>query len=150
MTLLDKHLEQIELCSSTIQALPFPRPRMFTNAMLHNQDITTLIRDTESHERALFSLIPPENERLTRSSADSTARRKTAFNASEESNEYKGSFQAPRRGTAVAAVLGGDLQRRIRSELGQGARETRGQRETQKDSFDVELLLQGAERLCGA
>ncbi|EAQ83217.1 hypothetical protein CHGG_09621 [Chaetomium globosum CBS 148.51] len=32
----------------------FPPPKIFTNALLSNPDITSLIRDTEAHERALF------------------------------------------------------------------------------------------------
>lgn len=46
---------------------------------------------------------------------------------------------APRRHTAVAAVLGGDLHDQIR----------RSERRGGKDDVDVELLLKGAEKLCG-
>ena len=60
MTLLDAHLDQISLCSKSISELSFPGPKIFTNALLAgNHDITALIRDTEQHERALFSLAPP-------------------------------------------------------------------------------------------
>lgn len=46
---------------------------------------------------------------------------------------------APRRNTAVAAVLGGDLHEQIR----------RSERRGGRDDVDVEILLQGAEKLCG-
>ena len=70
MALLDAHLEQISLCATSIAELPyvhcnllypsrligtsFAPPKIFTNALLQNHDITSLIRDTELHERALF------------------------------------------------------------------------------------------------
>lgn len=50
-----------------------------------------------------------------------------------------GAAGAPRRHTAVAAVLGGDLHDQIR----------RGERGRNKDDVDVEVLLHGAEKLCG-
>lgn len=46
---------------------------------------------------------------------------------------------APRRNTAVAAVLGGDLHEQIR----------RSERRGGRDDVDVEILLRGAEKLCG-
>lgn len=45
---------------------------------------------------------------------------------------------APRRHTAVSAVLGGDLHEQIR----------RSERRGGKEDVDVELLLRGAEKLC--
>lgn len=45
---------------------------------------------------------------------------------------------APRRHTAVAAVLGGDLHDQIR----------KSERGRNKDNVDVEMLLTGAEKLC--
>lgn len=147
MALLDKHLDQIELCSSTIDALPFPRPRMFTNAILHNHDITALIRDTESHERALFSLTPADKPSHARASTVPGDRRKTTFNAPETSDD-RGHFKAPRKGTAVASVLGGDLHGEINNQIRRAAQSHGESGKTQKDHLDVELLLKGAEKIC--
>ncbi|KAL0254900.1 hypothetical protein SLS55_009424 [Diplodia seriata] len=117
MTLLDAHLEQISLCSTSIAELPFPRPKIFANALLHPHDITALIRDTESHERALFSVPPPQKNPTAQepSSLAGSNRRATVFNA-------------PRRNTAVAAILGNDLVERIREGGGGGAGSTLGYR----------------------
>lgn len=145
MTLLDQHLEQIELCAATIAELPFPPPKMFTNAMLNNHDITALIRDTEDHERALFSLVSP-NESI--SSSDASRRRTTTYHQPDVATEQQ-RFRAPRKGTAVAAVLGGDLSVRIRREYARDAQEPQSGQRREKDNLDVELLLKGAERLCG-
>ena len=53
---------------------------------------------------------------------------------------------APRRHTAVAAVLGGDLHEQIRRSERRGRNSTKG---TGADDVDVELLLRSAEKLCG-
>ncbi|GME24363.1 dash subunit spc34 [Neofusicoccum parvum] len=169
MTLLDAHLEQISLCSASIAELPFPPPKIFTNALLHQHDITTLIRDTESHERALFSVPPPpkapapqEPSPFTSSSAN---RRNTVFNvsaagaagnASASGNIGGGganAVRAPRRNTAVAAILGSELVERIREGGGGGAGSGLGYRSygggRDRGGIDVETLLEGAEKLCG-
>ena len=56
---------------------------------------------------------------------------------------------ASRRNTAVATVLGGDLVERIRrgggGMVGTGSRGVMGE---EKSEVDVEVLLEGAERLC--
>ncbi|KAI0554813.1 DASH complex subunit Spc34 [Xylaria curta] len=145
MSLLSAHFEQIAISCQGIDSLPFPAPKIFTNALLSNHDITSLIRDTEAHERALFSVPPPpppataqpqENEKKS-------SRRQTVFNVT--SGEVTTSANtgragtAPKRNTAVAAVLGGDLHDQIR----------RSERRGGKDQVDVEILLQGAEKLCG-
>ncbi|KKY28377.1 putative dash complex subunit spc34 [Diplodia seriata] len=141
MTLLDAHLEQISLCSTSIAELPFPRPKIFANALLHPHDITALIRDTESHERALFSVPPPQKTPTAQepSSLAGSNRRATVFNA-------------PRRNTAVAAILGNDLVERIREGGGGGAGSTLGYRSygggRDRGEIDVETLLEGAEKLC--
>jgi nitroalkane oxidase len=60
--------------------------------------------------------------------------------------------RAPRRNTAVAAVLGGDLVERIRKGGGGGAGTGLGYRTydgNNKSDVDVEVLLEGAEKLCG-
>jgi hypothetical protein len=59
--------------------------------------------------------------------------------------------RAPRRNTAVAAVLGGDLVERIRRGGGGGAGSGLGYREVSgrdKGEVDVDVLLEGAEKLC--
>lgn len=102
--------------------------------MLHNQEITALIRDTEPHERGLFSLDPNFRNGLSASGArsqgaDPASRRKTAYGNSHGQS------------SAVARVLGNDMLRQIRAsdrDSGRG----RG--------VDIEVLLQGAEKLCAA
>ncbi|CAN8105112.1 unnamed protein product [Discula destructiva] len=158
MALLASHLEQISISCQGIDSLPFPPPKIFTNALLSNHDITSLIRDTETHERALFSVPPPaplaslqqppgdEETAPTRSS-----RRQTVFNVSAgevttgppTSRGGGGGTNLhhnPRRNTAVAAVLGGEMHSAI----------TRRYRaaEGQTDAIDIEVLLHGAEKLC--
>lgn len=143
----------------------FPSPKIFTNALLANHDITSLIRDTEAHERALFSVPPPpktpqaavghattktaEQERAL--APHSSTRRQTVFNVS--SGEVttgpptsRGAASHPKRHTAVAAVLGGEMHEQLR----RGARgiESGGGGRGRGD-VDVEVLLRGAEKLCG-
>ncbi len=133
----------------------FPPPKIFTNALLANHDITSLIRDTEAHERALFSVPPPPPPSTsvpTPHGAEpqkQSSRRQTVFNvASGEVTTAAGgsgrNTSAPRRHTAVAAVLGGDLHEQIRRSERRGAGGVGG-----KDDIDVEVLLRSAEKLCG-
>lgn len=125
-------------------ARSFPPPKIFTNALLAPHDITALIRDTEPHERALFSVPPPPPPTQAYQdpkTSTTSNRRQTVFNvASGEVTSGAGgpSARAPRRNTAVAAVLGGDLHSRIR----------RSEAQT-KGELDVEVLLHGAEKLGG-
>lgn len=116
--------------------------------MLYNSDITSLIRDTEAHERALFS-VPPPPPSATSQNPDpkSTSRRQTVFNvASGEittgppTTRGAGSGGQRRQG-AVSAVLGGDLHGQLR----------RGERQAaiKGGDVDVEVLLKGATKLCG-
>jgi len=143
MSLLSTHLEQITLCADSIGSLPFPPPQIFTNALLAPHDITALIRDTEPHERALFSVPPPQpliHSTSQSSNADNkSSRRQTVFNVTsggEVTTSVSGARAAPRRNTAVASVLGADLNDEIR------------RTETlQKGEIDVEVLLRGAEKL---
>jgi hypothetical protein len=101
-------------------------------------DITSLIRDTEPHERALFSVPPPQPPPSSSASYQEkpTHRRQTVFNvASGEVTAGSGtSSRAPRRNTAVAAVLGPELHSEVRKTEGKG-------------EVDIEVLLQGAEKL---
>lgn len=139
-TLLATHLEQISLCAASIAELPFPGPKIFTNALLAPHDITALIRDTEVHERALFSIaappLPAKGQPFSSSANGSFAGRTTT--------------KQPKRNTAVAAVLGGDLYRRIRNaESGPEANPSYGRAMSkQKGDLDVDVLLEGAEKLC--
>ncbi|KAL1873878.1 hypothetical protein Daus18300_003750 [Diaporthe australafricana] len=152
MTLLAAHLEQISVSCQGIDSLPFPPPKIFTNALLSNHDITSLIRDTETHERALFSVPPPpppatKPEPLPDQSR--VSRRQTVFNvaAGEVTTGAPSSRSAgnPRRSTAVAAVLGGDLHAKItRRALASARVEGAGG----GGDVDIEVLLQGAEKLC--
>lgn len=130
----------------------FPPPKIFTNALLSTHDITSLIRDTEPHERALFSVPPPPPpaaapQQQQAEPSKKPSRRQTVFNvASGEvttsgpgTGRGGGAGGAPRRHTAVAAVLGGHLHEQLR----------RSERGRHKDDVDVELLLKSAEKLCG-
>ncbi|KAI0104664.1 DASH complex subunit Spc34 [Nemania sp. FL0031] len=145
MSLLSAHFEQIAISCQGIDSLPFPPPKIFTNALLSNHDITSLIRDTEAHERALFSVPPPPPPATSQpqDNPKQSSRRQTVFNvASGEVTTSASTTRggaAPRRNTAVAAVLGGALHEQIR----------RSERRGGKDDVDVEVLLRGAEKLCG-
>ncbi|KAK3207918.1 hypothetical protein GRF29_96g813906 [Pseudopithomyces chartarum] len=128
----------------------FPPPKIFTNALLQSHDITTLIRDTESHERALFS-VPPAPPAPKAQDAN---RRNTIFNSNGVATNISGgganAVRAPKRNTAVAAVLGTELVERIRKGGGGGAGSGLGYRAYDggnKNEVDVETLLEGAEKL---
>ncbi|ATY66425.1 DASH subunit Spc34 [Cordyceps militaris] len=160
MSHLGSHLEQIHYSCQGIDLLPspvlasFPPPKIFTNALLSRHDITSLIRDTESHERALFSVPapPPPVPASTASkrapeAADAKTqqpaakRRQTVFNVTTTGDvvtttgpRHNTQPQPARKHTAVAAVLGGSMHQRLqRSDA----------------AVDVEVLLRGAETLCG-
>ncbi|KAF7886770.1 uncharacterized protein EAF02_003417 [Botrytis sinoallii] len=141
MSLLERHLEQIALSADSIASLPFPPPQIFTNALLSNQDITALIRDTEPHERALFSVPPPPPPptQIAPEPKPSKSRRQTVFNVTsgEVAPASGPNGRAPRRNTAVAAVLGAELHSQVRKT------------ETGKGEIDIEVLLKGAEKLNG-
>ncbi|KAH6847273.1 DASH complex subunit Spc34 [Chaetomium sp. MPI-CAGE-AT-0009] len=154
MPFLSAHLEQISISCQGIDSLPFPPPQIFTNALLSNPDITSLIRDTEAHERALFSVPappPPPPAPATRQNPDPppkpSSRRQTVFNVAAGEvttgpppNSTRTGPTA-RRNTAVAAVLGGDLHTQI-------TRRGQGQGQGGGGDVDIEVLLHGAEKLC--
>ena len=97
-----------------------------------------MIRDTETHERALFT-IAPVNEG-TRPSA----RRGTVHALGRAVDPYRngGRFMKSHRpGAAVATLLGGELGEQIRKEASKEGKE--------RGEIDVNLLLRGAEKLCG-
>lgn len=113
---------------------------MFTNALLTTHDITSLIRDTEPYERALFSV--PVNPATDNASLepDTTSRRQTVFAISSgEVTTGLGSTRTPRRNTAVASVLGPELHSQIRK--------TEALQSGKQADVNVEVLLQGAEKL---
>ncbi|KAI9816548.1 MAG: hypothetical protein M1827_001680 [Pycnora praestabilis] len=157
MTLLDTHLEQISLCAAAITDLPFPPPKQFTNALLHPHDITALIRDTETHERALFSVPPPPPRLLAKDPSVIVGRKSNVNRANGNGLFASGPFDAhairePRKNTAVAAVLGKDMMEEIRRGGGGGrgiASRCATSESAQRGEVDLEVLLKGAERLCG-
>ena len=113
--------------------LSFPPPKIFTNAMLNCSDITNLIRDTEAHERALFTASETE------SAAPKSSSRK--FNLYESIKAGTTTYSGLKSRTAVGRILGGDLLERIRqSEKNEGR---------DRKDVDVDALLKGAEKLCG-
>lgn len=133
--LLSSHLEQISLCANSIAELPFPKPKIFTNALLNTQDITSLIRDTEQHERALFHLAPPPLPKVGSSEFGSSI-----ASAPQQSHGRRTTTYGARqpKSKVVAAVLGGDLYSRTRATNATSR---------QKGDLDVEILLEGAEKL---
>jgi DASH complex subunit Spc34 len=118
----------------------FPAPKIFTNAILGNHEITTLIRDTEPHERALFSIDP--NARVLPTQRRSN-RRTTTF-ASDE-NRAPTSFNAIPRKQSVARMLGPDMLQEIEGYRGNATKRKMGS----AGPVDIEMLLRGAEKLCG-
>jgi len=162
MALLSSHLEQIALSASAIHDLPcvspvravagrvltvpasFPPPKIFTNALLRSHDITALIRDTESHERALFSIDP--SAKPLKSSQRRATRRGTVYPAEGDAESLASRIYAARSNrsqSAVARVLGAGMMEEIRRSGGTSARPPRGE-------INVEVLLRGAEILCNA
>ncbi|RAH43356.1 uncharacterized protein BO95DRAFT_455072 [Aspergillus brunneoviolaceus CBS 621.78] len=139
MSLLESHLEQIMLSSNAIAELPFPPPRMFTNALLGSHDITSLIRDTEAHERALFQTDP--SVKPVSSAQRRVTRRGTQFPQETEKESMASRIYSARNNknqSAVARVLGSDMMEEIKRSAGRGAR----------GEVNVDVLLRGAEILC--
>ena len=91
-----------------------------------------MIRDTEAHERALFSLAASE-----KGPRPSSSRRTTVFGPNGTGNNFS---QSHRQRSAVATLLGGDLGEQVRR---QGAIEA-----SERGEVDVNVLLKGAEKLC--
>lgn len=128
----------MSLCATSIAELPFPGPRIFTNALLGQHEITSLIRDTEAHERALFHLAaPPIPGRTSGTEYTPGTANAPMTTAARRTTMYGGGRQPKNK--AVAAVLGGDLYQRTRKD---GIAAVR-----QKGEVDVEVLLEGAEKL---
>jgi hypothetical protein len=117
----------------------FPPPRIFTNALLGSHDITALIRDTESHERALFQTDPS-----VKSSQRRATRRGTIFPAEAEGESMASRIYSARNNrnqSAVARVLGSDMMEEIKRSAGTSTRGSRSE-------VNVDVLLRGAEILC--
>ncbi len=51
---LDQHLDLLESTAETLSTLSFSHSRAFVNSLLSRTEITSVIRDAEPHERALF------------------------------------------------------------------------------------------------
>ncbi|KAI5842415.1 DASH complex subunit Spc34 [Morchella snyderi] len=130
---LDPHLEQITLSSQALSTLPFAPPKIFTNAILHSTDIVSLIRDTDAHERALFTV--PSTTTTTSTATVPDADKKGRISI------------APRRNTAVYSVLGGDMVEKLRRGGAGGVGRGVGGVPMPTGDVDVEVLLMGAERL---
>ncbi|KAI2786629.1 hypothetical protein POX_g09017 [Penicillium oxalicum] len=141
MAPLESHMEQIALSSNAIAELPFPPPRIFTNALLGSHDITALIRDTEVHERALFQVDPDSKSHGGQRRA---TRRGTTFSAEPENESMASRIYTARNNrnqSAVARVLGHDMMEEIKRSAGPSGRGGRG-------DVNIEVLLRGAEILC--
>ncbi|KAL4866654.1 hypothetical protein BDV12DRAFT_131845 [Aspergillus spectabilis] len=141
MSLLENHLEQIMLSSNAIAELPFPPPRIFTNALLGSHDITALIRDTEAHERALFQSNPSSK---MSSAQRRTTRRATQFQPEVEAESMASRIYSARNNrnqSAVARVLGSEMMEEIKRSARTSSNGPRGE-------VNVDVLLKGAEILC--
>ena len=133
-----------EVFSNHLTPASFPPPKIFTKALLGNHEITNLIRDTEAHEWALFSLTaePP-----TSSSSRKSTRRGTLFYGEDNGSiNRKSTFNLhePRKHSAVARVLGGEMLHEIQ----QSRSLAKSQNNGVVGSVNVEALLRGAEKLC--
>jgi len=126
--------------TQTDDSFSFPPAKIFTNALLHPHDITTLIRDTEAHERALFTIAPPESGSFEPSSTcKSTIFRPDNIHG-EDAGNNAGTYRGLRPTTAVGRILGGDMMDQIRKGTTASGRD--------RTEADVDLLLTGAEKLC--
>lgn len=136
---------------STLNLERFPPPRVFINALLHPHDITALIRDTEAHERALFTV---HTSAGSRNAHQDYAQRNTLFNVNGHVAGVEGStttLRAPRRNTAVARLLGQNMIEEIQRGGGGGLNGGIGNPTTDgrgKGEVNVEILLEGAAKLC--
>ena len=156
--LLANHLEQISLSATAIRDLPFviihefqtnltltrfPEPKIFTNALLKSHDITSLIRDTEPHERALFTFTPSRQNTFDPRSSSTHENAPYEYGHSMD-GRHPGTGTAlypdSLRSTAVRTLLGGEVLEQIRKS---NTKET-----LERTDVDVKLLLEGADILC--
>ncbi|KAL2430271.1 hypothetical protein ABEF95_002481 [Exophiala dermatitidis] len=136
MALLASHLEQMSLSAQAISELEFPARGIFTNALLKDHEITTLIRDTEPHERALFSLDPNAVRRTQQDSGIRSAGSDVIPHARQ--SMFPGGQHAKQ--SVITRLLGNEMLQEIRKSSSNGVRA--------RDGVNVEVLLQGAEKLC--
>ena len=101
---------------------------MFSNAILGSHDITTLIRDTEAHERALFQIDPSAKPQRHATRRGEALKSEPARLHPTRDNRHQ---------SAVARVLGSDMMDEIRRSAGSSTGEV-----------DINVLLRGAEILC--
>jgi hypothetical protein len=131
----------LSVSSMLMKAISFPQPRIFTNALLGSHDITALIRDTETHERALFQ----SNPSVKASNAQKRAtRRATQFQPESETESMASriySARNNRNNSAVARVLGSDMMDEIKRSARTSTNGSRGE-------VNIDVLLKGAEILC--
>ncbi|KAI5307441.1 hypothetical protein KEM55_008268, partial [Ascosphaera atra] len=126
---------------------------MFTNALLEPLDITSLIRDTEAHERALFSVDPNANARQSRRRGttvfpdETSSAGVTARGPSTMASRIYAAQNSQHRHSAVAQVLGGDMIGQIKRSTAAAASGSGGSAGG-RHGVDIELLLRGAEMLC--
>lgn len=101
-----------------------------------------MIRDTEAHERALFTLGPSDqSSRPSTANIDRRSKVHDLNGAGEHYTNGNGFTRSQRHVSAVATLLGGELGEQIRKE---GAKEGK-----EWGEVDVNLLLKDAEKLCG-
>ncbi|PKS11220.1 hypothetical protein jhhlp_002981 [Lomentospora prolificans] len=135
MSLLSAHLEQIAYSCEGIDSLPFHQRPPLESRYHHLRDRAT--------SAPFFRTSPPASTtpaKATEEPSRASSRRQTVFNVSSGEVTTGGppTRASARRNTAVAAVLGAPMHERLRrSEL------------SSKDDVDVEILLRGAEKLCG-
>jgi hypothetical protein len=111
----------------------FAPPKIFTNALLNNPEITTLIRDTEPHERALFSFDPSATGKIGHQSAALVQGRQNG----PHGRKSVAPATHPIKQSAVSRALGSEMLREIR----QSSTARHG-------GVNVDVLLRGAEKLC--
>jgi hypothetical protein len=156
MTLLLNHLDQISSSARTIGELQyvgvcpsrrscslgprFPPPKIFTNALLGNHEITSLIRDTEPHERALFSV----DSRAKPFPTQRRSHRRTTVFPADEGSRLPLFSAIPRKQSAVARVLGSHMLQEIEAYRGNASDRKPGS----SGGVNVDVLLKGAEKLC--
>ena len=117
----------------------FPEPKIFTNALLNSHDITSLIRDAELHERALFTF--KLSGQKTFGPTSRIAQENNAYGLDGRlSGPGTRLYASSPRNTTVRTLLGGEVLEQIRKGDARGTQE--------RTDLDVELLLQGAEELC--
>ena len=102
---------------------------------MHSHDITALIRDTEVHERALFTPKQTNQPAVRRSTVSGLDVSRRSLIEDSTSTHFS------RLGSPMVARLGGEIEKEIRKRQANGGKE--------QGELDVTILLEGAEKLCG-